>query len=63
MMVEAVRKKGLPVAYVDLRGRAARLPQGREHHPRLEAELYFYGKVFGFAPADRVDPVTIANLR
>ena len=23
----------------------------------LEAELYFYGAVFGFTPADRIDPV------
>jgi hypothetical protein len=29
----------------------------------LEAELYFYGRVFGFEPADAIEPVEIANLR
>jgi hypothetical protein len=28
----------------------------------LEAELYFYSKVFGFAIADPVEPVPIENL-
>ena len=27
-----------------------------------EAELYFYGRVFGFAPADEIEPVPIENL-
>ena len=28
----------------------------------LEAELYFYGRIFGFEPADAVEPVRIENL-
>ena len=27
----------------------------------LEAELWFYGKVFGFAPADAIEPVPDAT--
>jgi len=27
----------------------------------IEAELYFYARVFDFTPADRIDPVTIEN--
>jgi hypothetical protein len=27
-----------------------------------EAELYFYGRVFGFTPADEIEPVVIENL-
>jgi hypothetical protein len=27
----------------------------------LEAELYFYGAVFGFAPADSIEPIRIDN--
>jgi len=27
-----------------------------------EAELYFYGRVFGFAPADQIEPIDIRNL-
>ena len=33
IIVEAMRRKGLPFAYIGVRGRAARLPQGGEHHP------------------------------
>ena len=54
--------QGLPVAYVAVRGRAARLPPGRRTSCRsLEAELCFYGKVFGFDPADDIEPVTDAT--
>ena len=28
----------------------------------LEEELYFYGRVFGFTPADKMEPVEIENL-
>ena len=28
----------------------------------LEGELYFYGKIFGFTPADAIEPVPIDNL-
>ena len=28
----------------------------------LEAELYFYSRIFGFTPADAIEPVPIANL-
>ncbi len=28
----------------------------------MEAELYFYGKVFRFTPADEIEPLEIANL-
>jgi hypothetical protein len=41
-----------------------RLP-GRAGHIRraIEAELYFYSRVFGFELADPVDPVPIAHLQ
>jgi hypothetical protein len=29
----------------------------------IEAELYFYGKVFGFTPADSIEPVEIEGMR
>ena len=30
------------------------------HHRALEAELSFYAQVFGFEPADALEPVTLA---
>ncbi len=33
IMVDALRRNGVPFAYIALRGRGTRLPQGREHPP------------------------------
>jgi dipeptidyl aminopeptidase/acylaminoacyl peptidase len=63
MMADAVRKKGLPVAYLTYEGEQHGFRKAENIVRSLEAELYFYGKVFGFSPADRIDPVAIDNLR
>ena len=62
MMVDALRVKGLPVAYVPFEGEQHGFRRSENIQRSLEAELYFYGKVFGFAPADTVAPVMIENL-
>jgi len=63
MMAEAVRKKGLPVAYVAFEGEQHGFRKAETIVRSLEAELYFYGAVFNFKPADRIEPVQIENLR
>lgn len=62
MMVDALRLKGLPVAYVPFEGEQHGFRRSENIRRTLEAELYFYGQVFGFAPADAVEPVAIDNL-
>ena len=62
MMVEALRTKGLPVAYVPFEGEQHGFRRSENIQRSLEAELYFYAQVFGFVPADPIDPVTIENL-
>ncbi len=62
MMVEALRKRGLPVAYVPFAGEQHGFRRAENIKRSLEAELYFYAKVFGFALADAVEPVQIENL-
>lgn len=62
LMVEALRAKGLPVAYVPFEGEQHGFRRSENIQRSLEAELYFYGKVFGFAPADTLEPVMIENL-
>jgi dipeptidyl aminopeptidase/acylaminoacyl peptidase len=62
-MAEAARQKGLPVAYITYAGEQHGFRQAENIVRSLEAELYFYGKVFGFVPADAIDPVPIDNLR
>jgi len=62
MMADAVRAKGLPVAYLAFDGEQHGFRKAETIIRSLEAELYFYGAVFGFAPADRIPPVHIDNL-
>jgi dipeptidyl aminopeptidase/acylaminoacyl peptidase len=61
-MVAALDAKGIPHAYLAFPGEQHGLRQAAHIRRALEAELYFYGRVFGFAPADPVDPVPIAHL-
>ena len=61
-MVEALRAKGLPVAYVTFEGEQHGLRRAESIKRALDAELYFYSRIFGFEPADPVEPVPIENL-
>ena len=63
MMAAAVREKGLPVAYVAFEGEQHGFRKADTIVRSLEAELFFYGQVFGFEPADRIEPLTIDNLK
>ena len=63
MMAEAVRKKGLPVAYVAFPDEQHGFRKAENIVRSLESELFFYGAVFGFKVADRIEPVSIENLR
>ncbi len=62
LMVEALRKRGIPVAYVPFAGEQHGFRQAHNIKRSLEAELYFYSRVFGFQPADPIEPVKIENL-
>jgi dipeptidyl aminopeptidase/acylaminoacyl peptidase len=62
-MADAVRRKGLPVAYVPFEGEQHGFRKAENIVRALEAELYFYGAVFRFTPADPIDPIPIDNLR
>jgi dipeptidyl aminopeptidase/acylaminoacyl peptidase len=61
-MVAALRAKGLPVAYVPFAGEQHGFRRAENIKRALDAELYFYSQVFGFALADPVEPVEIENL-
>jgi dipeptidyl aminopeptidase/acylaminoacyl peptidase len=61
-MVDALRAKGLPFAYLAYEGEQHGFRKAENIRRSLEAELYFYAKVFGFEPADDIEPVTIENL-
>lgn len=59
---QAVRAKGLPVAHVlyEAEGHGFKRAENIKHS--LEAELFFYGKIFGFEPADKIEPLAIENI-
>jgi dipeptidyl aminopeptidase/acylaminoacyl peptidase len=61
-MFAAVREKGLPVAYLPFEGEQHGFRRAENIKRALEAELYFYSKIFGFGLADPVEPVEIENL-
>jgi dipeptidyl aminopeptidase/acylaminoacyl peptidase len=62
LMVEALREKGIPVAYLPFEGEQHGFRRAENIKRSLDAELYFYSRVFGFALAEPVEPVTIENL-
>jgi dipeptidyl aminopeptidase/acylaminoacyl peptidase len=62
MMVAALRAKGLPVAYVLFAGEQHGFRRAENIQRALDAELYFYSRIFGFSLADPVEPVPIENL-
>lgn len=62
MMVEALREKGVPVAYVSFPGEQHGFRQAQNIKRSLDGELYFYSRVFGFKLAEPVEPIEISNL-
>lgn len=62
LMVEAIEGKGLPVAYVTFAEERHGFRRADSIVAALEGELYFYGRVFGFTPADPLSPIPIRNL-
>ena len=62
MMVQALRAKGLPVAYLSFAGEGHGFRKAENIKRALDAELYFYSRIFGFPLADPVEPVEIENL-
>ena len=62
MMVEALKAKGLPVAYVAYEGEQHGFRRAENIKRTLDGEFYFYSRVFGFEPAETIEPVAIENL-
>ncbi len=62
MIRDALRRKGAPVAMIEFPGEGHGFRKAENMIRAKEAELYFYGRVFGFTPADEIAPVEIDNL-
>ena len=61
LMAAVLRAKGLPVALLTFEGEGHGFRQGTTIKRTLEAELWFYGRIFGFEPGDAIEPVEIDN--
>jgi dipeptidyl aminopeptidase/acylaminoacyl peptidase len=62
MIRDALKARGVPVAYIEFAGEGHGFRRAENIIRAEEAELFFYGKVFGFEPADAIEPVEIENL-
>ncbi len=62
MIVDALRAKGVPVAYILFEGEQHGFRAAENIIAALEAELGFFGSVLGFTPADDLPDLEIAGL-
>jgi dipeptidyl aminopeptidase/acylaminoacyl peptidase len=62
IMVDALKAKGLPVAYVPFEGEQHGFRKAENIKRALDGEFYFYSRIFGFEPAESIEPVPIENL-
>lgn len=62
IMVDALRKKGLPVAYVLFEGEQHGFRKAANIKRAIDGEFFFFSRIFGFTPADKLEPLEIENL-
>jgi dipeptidyl aminopeptidase/acylaminoacyl peptidase len=62
VIVDALRRKGLPFAYLTFEGEDHGFRRDATIQRCLEAELSFYGRILGFEPADDLPPLQIEGL-
>jgi dipeptidyl aminopeptidase/acylaminoacyl peptidase len=60
-IVDALDQRKVPHAYIEFDGEQHGFRQAPNIIRAQEAELYFYGQIFGFAPAGSIAPVTIKH--
>ncbi|RED49970.1 alpha/beta hydrolase family protein [Aestuariispira insulae] len=61
-MVNALKDKNLPVAYLLFEGEGHGFRRADTIRRALEAELSFYAQIFDFQPAEKIDRLDIDNL-
>jgi dipeptidyl aminopeptidase/acylaminoacyl peptidase len=61
MLVDALRRKGIPFAYLPFAGEGHGFRKAETIKRSLEAELFFYSAMLGFPLGEKIAPVTIEN--
>ncbi len=59
VLVDALRRSGVPFAYLTFEGEAHGFRKAENIRRVVEVELSFYGQVLGFTPAGDIEPVPI----
>lgn len=62
LMVEALRRNGVPFAYIAFEGEGHGFRKAENIRRSYEACLTFFARVWGFEPADELPPLEIENL-
>jgi dipeptidyl aminopeptidase/acylaminoacyl peptidase len=62
IMVNALREKHLPVAYILFEGEGHGFRKAENVQKSLDGQFYFFSKIFHFQMADSVEPIPIENL-
>jgi len=62
LMFESVKKRGLPASYIAFEGEGHGFRKGENVKYTLEAELYFYAKIFNFPYSNTDFSIDIVNL-
>jgi dipeptidyl aminopeptidase/acylaminoacyl peptidase len=62
VIVEALRQRGIPHAYIPFAGEGHGFRKAENIKRASEAQLSFLAQLFGFEPADELQPIEVANL-
>ncbi len=62
MIVDALDERKIPVAYLEFEGEQHGFRQAKTIITAIQAELTFYGRVFGFTPSGETTPLEIRNM-
>jgi dipeptidyl aminopeptidase/acylaminoacyl peptidase len=62
MMYESLKRRRIPTAYVTFEGEQHGFRKAASIKRALDAELYFFSRIFGFPLPEPVEPVEIANI-
>ena len=60
-MVDALKAKNIPCAYITFEGEGHGFRQAETIHQCLEAELSFYAQVLGFEPAEALPKLPLES--
>jgi len=62
VIVDALKQRGIPYAYIAFEGEGHGFRQAENVKRAYAAHLSFLAQVFGFDPADELEPIEIENL-